>query len=138
MKKSFQVAALPVLENKKGQLRILLVTSRETKRWVTPKGWPWAKHSKRAAAAREAWEEAGVTGDISRKPIGSFRYEKQLQSRARDVTVSVYLLKVTAIADKWPEAKQRRRRWFTPEAAARAVLEPELRELLTALSVARR
>lgn len=128
------MAALPVIENKKGQLRILLVTSRETKRWVVPKGWPWAKHSKRAAAAREAWEEAGVTGDISRKPIGSFRYEKQLRSRIRDVTVSVYLLKVTAIANKWPEAKQRRRRWFTPDGAAKAVAEPDLTQLLGSLS----
>ena len=72
-----QYAALPVRLSSDGRLEVLLLTSRETRRWVIPKGWPMRKLSPGAAAAREAYEEAGLKGTIvSEKPIGHYRYDK--------------------------------------------------------------
>lgn len=131
--KSKQVAAIPFRFNERGELQILLVTSRETKRWVIPKGWPWPDLSKSKAAAGEAWEEAGVTGNTRKGRIGSYRYDKRKGEMSLPVTVLVYLLEVTEIARKWPEHGQRKRAWFSPERAADAVIEPELKELLRGL-----
>lgn len=113
---------------------MLLVTSRETRRWVVPKGWPLAKRADHVAAANEAWEEAGVRGEVRARKIGRFTYEKRLKNEAIPVRVTVYLLAVTEIADNWPEKGQRKRAWFTPEKAAAAVAEPELKELLLSLA----
>lgn len=128
--RSKQVAAIPYRFSGRGDLQVLLVTSRETKRWVIPKGWPWPDISKSKAAAGEAWEEAGVTGNVRKGRIGSYRYDKRKGEMALPVTVFVYLLEVTAVARRWPEHGQRRRAWFSPEKAADAVNEPELKELL--------
>ena len=67
MDEAKQVAALPVRRGEDGSLEVLLVTSRETGRWVIPKGWPSKRLSDREAAAREARQEAGVTGTIKNK-----------------------------------------------------------------------
>ena len=75
-RRALQVAALPIMIGKDGQAYILLVTSRETKRWVIPKGWPSKKLSDPKAAAREASEEAGVTGKVDRKLVGTYTYRK--------------------------------------------------------------
>ncbi len=84
-----QVAALPIGFGRDGLVYILLVTSRETKRWVIPKGWPSRKMSDPNAAAREAREEAGVTGKIGRKPIGTYSYRKVLPDSSRLIDVTV-------------------------------------------------
>ncbi len=130
-----QVAAVPIRWNARGKVEVMLVTSRETRRWVVPKGWRIAKTANCLAAANEAWEEAGVRGLVHGKKIGSYTYEKQLKKDALDVKVSVYLLAVTEIADAWPEQRERKRAWFTPAKAAAAVAEPELKELLLSLAV---
>jgi 8-oxo-dGTP pyrophosphatase MutT (NUDIX family) len=67
-----QVAALSIRITDDGEINVLLVSSRETRRWVIPKGWPSKKISDAKAAAREAREEAGVTGKVYRKPVGDF------------------------------------------------------------------
>ena len=77
-----QVAAIPVRRRGDGNLEVLLVTSRETRRWIVPKGWPWPEVSDHEAAAAEAWEEAGVRGRILADELGAYTYDKQ-RDRAR-------------------------------------------------------
>jgi 8-oxo-dGTP pyrophosphatase MutT (NUDIX family) len=110
---------------------VLLITSRDTGRWVIPKGWQVASLDGAASAAQEAWEEAGVTGTISQQPLGRYGYDKVLTgAMSLPCAVSVYPLRVMALARKFPERSQRRRKWFTAEKAARKVAEPDLRTLL--------
>ncbi|HEY2047721.1 MAG TPA: NUDIX hydrolase [Caulobacteraceae bacterium] len=124
-----QYAALPYRVT--DEVEVLLLTSRETGRWVLPKGWPMSGKSPRAAARREALEEAGVVGRLCKRPIGSFHYDKRLSDGGLvTCKVLVYPLAVERQHKHWPEQTQRTVGWFKPEEAARAVLEPELAILL--------
>jgi 8-oxo-dGTP pyrophosphatase MutT (NUDIX family) len=126
-----QLAALPWRRGATGVLKVLLVTSRETQRWVIPKGWPMKGKTHEAAAALEAFEEAGVIGSIDEAPLGSYRYDKRLKSgRLQPVKVAVYPLQVRSVAQMYHELGERRRAWFAPPAAAERVAEPELAQLL--------
>lgn len=118
----------------RGKVEVLLITSRDTGRWVIPKGWPMSRRSPASAAAQEAWEEAGVQGKVAEHPLGTFRYQKMLGTkRALPCTVEVFALRVSKLLDKFPERKERRRKWFPAEKAARKVNEPDLRALLLQL-----
>lgn len=128
-----QVAAIPMRSTSAGAIEVLLVTSRDSGRWVVPKGWPWPKVPDREAAAGEAWEEAGVRGKVSHDPIGHFRYAKRRGNALVPIHVDVYGLQVRKEADSWPEAEDRRRAWFAPQTAARLVDEPELKGILLGL-----
>lgn len=113
------------------ELEILLVSSRETARWVIPKGWPMKGRKPQAAAALEAFEEAGVTGPISKSLIGTYNYDKRLSDG--DVitcTVEVYPMMVGVELADWPEREQRTRQWFSLTAAADAVEEDTLKTLI--------
>jgi 8-oxo-dGTP pyrophosphatase MutT (NUDIX family) len=134
MGKLRQIAAIPVRRSEASGVEVLLVTSRETQRWVIPKGWPWRKRDDRDAAAGEAWEEAGVRGSVERKVVGTFTYDKRRGEKAFKVKVDVYLLEVAEEASKWPEAHERRREWYSAEEAARLVQEPGLQAILLALA----
>ncbi|WP_132250453.1 NUDIX hydrolase [Methylobacterium segetis] len=126
-----QVAALPFRLAAKGKPEILLVTSRETKRWVIPKGWPMAGRKDHRAAEREAYEEAGLKGQIAKKAVGQYRYDKRLGDGSTVAcAVTVYPLQVSDERRRWPEKKQRRRRWYAPAEAAGLVNETDLQELL--------
>jgi 8-oxo-dGTP pyrophosphatase MutT (NUDIX family) len=125
-----QVAALPWRHAESG-VEILMITSRETRRWVTPKGNRMAGKTDAEAAAIEAYEEAGVQGDTTGAPIGWFRYAKRLKSgRTQACIVSVYPLEVFIQLGAWPEDSQRERRWMTSDEAAASVDEPDLAELI--------
>ena len=113
---------------------VLLVTSRDTGRWVIPKGWPMKGRTPWEAAAREAFEEAGVKGEVEQAPVGAFSYLKRLkQWRERMVEVQVFRLKVERELEDWPERRQRERVWLSPEDADARVDEPELAEIIRAL-----
>jgi len=115
----------------KGKPRVLLITSRETRRWVVPKGWPMKGLSSAQAAATEAWEEAGVLGKISKDCVGFYGYRKVLsKSDALPIIVAVYPLLVKTVKDKYPEVGQRTRKWMSCKKAAERVHEPELRDIL--------
>jgi 8-oxo-dGTP pyrophosphatase MutT (NUDIX family) len=133
-----QVGALPVRRDRNGAIRVLLVTSRETRRLVIPKGWPWPGVKDWKAAAEEAREEAGIRGRISKKPVGSYTYDKRRASGSVPVRVKVFLLEVEEEMDDWPESLERERQWFTPGKAAAFVEEPELAELILAIAVSLR
>jgi 8-oxo-dGTP pyrophosphatase MutT (NUDIX family) len=131
-----QAAALPWRRTADGELQVLLITSRETRRWVIPKGWPIKGLKPHQTAAREALEEAGVEGPTAKK-VGVFHYDKRLASgRLQNIRVTVYPLQVEAELDAWPESRERVRLWTTPQDAADLVLEPELAELLRGFSPA--
>ncbi len=111
----------------------MLVTSRSTKRWVIPKGWPWPDHNDWASAAGEAHEEAGLAGSIEQISFGRFAYAKRTEDGNTVLAVDVYLLWVETELEDWPEREERERAWFTPEQAARSVDEPQLRGMIRAL-----
>jgi len=116
---------------RKGKPEILLVTSRRTKRWVLPKGWPMDGASPAQGAAREAFEEAGVEGKVFDLSHGMFTYTKTLSgAEVIPCAVMVYPLKVKTIHDTYPEKGERKRKWFSPAGAAKRVNEPELAHLL--------
>jgi 8-oxo-dGTP pyrophosphatase MutT (NUDIX family) len=127
-----QVAALPV-RRINGSTEVLLVTSRDTGRWIIPKGWRMKGRTGQASAAREAREEAGVKGKVKRKAIGRFSYVKREKTSERMIDVTVFLLSVQKEYKRWREASQRQRAWFAPETAAGYVQEPELSSLIAAL-----
>jgi 8-oxo-dGTP pyrophosphatase MutT (NUDIX family) len=125
-----QVAALCWRRSRKG-LRILLVTSRDTGRWIVPKGWPMRNRGDAEAAAREAWEEAGLRGEVSDRSIGLYTYDKALNGgRVVPVAVRVFPLEAREMLRHYPETGQRRVKWFGQEAAAQKVAEPELKALI--------
>lgn len=100
-----QAAALPLRRG-----RICLITSRNGKRWVIPKGWIDPGQTAGESALTEAWEEAGLTGALEREPIGTYLYEKEGQQ----YFVTVFVMKVTAVAQDWPERSFRERLWVSP------------------------
>src|SRR6202044_3210447 len=101
------------------QLWILLITSRGTKRWIIPKGWPMTGMKPQEAAATEAAEEAGIIGEVEERPIGSYRYLKQLKGEASTaVQVIVFPFRVQAQSDDWKEQGQRVFEWFRYQKAA--------------------
>jgi len=129
-----QVAALCWRRGKQ-RLEILLVTSRETRRWVTPKGGRMPGLTDARAAAVEALEEAGVEGRVADHPIGTFRYLKWLRrGEGRWCVVSLYPLEVTVEHDTWQEQHERTRQWMSAEQAASRVNEADLAALIRAFA----
>lgn len=133
-KSGAQIAALPIRWTESGKLRVLMVTSRDTRRWVMPKGWTMDGLKPWAAAAVEALDEAGAEGHVSTTKIGEYRYEKILDDGSRlPCVVQVYPMIVKRLKRTWKEKHERERRWFSPKAAASRVDEPDLAELLRKL-----
>jgi 8-oxo-dGTP pyrophosphatase MutT (NUDIX family) len=126
-----QYGALALRVGSRDQLEVLLVTSRGTGRWVIPKGWPMRNRTPAGTARREAFEEAGVKGELwSKRPIGSFRYVKRDEDFAGEILVQVFVLGVEQQKKEWPEKDERRVRWFSLRQAAALVKERELAKLL--------
>jgi len=108
------------------EIKILLITSRNRRRWIIPKGIVELDMSPIESAANEAYEEAGVKGKIYPKPVGKFRYQKW----GGTVTVQVYLLEVTEILADWPESFFRERRWLNIEEAEKLIDRKALKQLI--------
>ncbi|WEK02599.1 MAG: DUF47 family protein [Candidatus Sphingomonas phytovorans] len=126
-----QIAALPYRIEPDGSARVMLITSRDTGRWVIPKGNPIKGLAPHEAAAEEAFEEAGVRGIACPSPIGSFSYLKRRRAgRSRQLVVTVFPIAVVEQVADWPERHQRDTRWFDLPSAAAAVDEPELKALI--------
>lgn len=129
-----QIAAL-CYTRQDGDLKILVITSRETKRWIIPKGWPIDGLLGHEAAAQEAWEEAGVmpAGAAAPNPVGMYHYDKRLDGDEIVVCeTAVFPLEVARLADEFPEQGQRKRAWVSPAEAAKRVDEPSLKRILLA------
>ncbi|WP_432817081.1 NUDIX hydrolase [Sulfitobacter sp. JB4-11] len=116
---------------KRGKVQILLVTSRRTKRWIVPKGWPMEGRTPAASALQEAWEEGGVQGRNDGPCLGVYSYAKgRTETGELQCVAMLYPVAVIALAKRFPESGQRRRRWVSRKKAARLVAEPELAQLI--------
>jgi 8-oxo-dGTP pyrophosphatase MutT (NUDIX family) len=115
-------------------LEILLLTTRRSKRWIIPKGWPIRGMRPPKSAAREAFEEAGVRGPVGAKSIGRFAYDKILDENGLQVSceVRVFPLLVKRQSETWPEIEQRVIQWFAPDEALTLITEPQLKALVSA------
>jgi 8-oxo-dGTP pyrophosphatase MutT (NUDIX family) len=130
-----QYAALPYRRCSDGLVKVMLVTSRGTRRWIIPKGWPAQGLAPHESAAQEAMEEAGLLGQISERPMGSYHYTKRLTvESAIPCEVEVFALEIQEQLASWPEKEQRSTQWFTSDAAADAVDEPELSQIIRKLT----
>jgi len=129
-----QYAALPFRPMPGGGVEIMLITSRSTRRWIIPKGWPMGQRAPHKVAEREAMEEAGVSGRVRKQPLGSYGYDKLLADgsvvRCR---VDVYGLEVRKEKASWPEKKRRERRWMGIDEAASLADDAELVPLIRGL-----
>jgi 8-oxo-dGTP pyrophosphatase MutT (NUDIX family) len=133
--KLVQVAALPLRFDPDGIVRVLLLTSRETRRWIIPKGWPMKGRARHEAAATEAREEAGLVGRASKKPLGTYSYFKRRSAHFDVCRVDVFLLKVERELKRWKEKGQRQMAWVTLDEAIALVDEPGLAALLRSLDL---
>lgn len=130
-----QYAALPYRRRADAAIEVMLITSRDTGRWIIPKGWPMEGLASAQSAAREAHEEGGLIGRMSDRPIGHYHYDKRLNDGSSVLCmVEVFVLEVERQHRSWPERKERRTQWFVLEEAAAAVQEPELRALIGELA----
>ena len=118
----------------KDRIEIMLVTSRKTRRWIVPKGWPIGRKPSREVARLEALEEAGLEGTLGKRAFGSFHYHKRLKDGSVVLCrVDVFAFEVGRQLRAWPERGERQRRWFDSERAIKLVREQELKALIGAL-----
>jgi 8-oxo-dGTP pyrophosphatase MutT (NUDIX family) len=131
-----QYGALPYRFTSNAELEILLLTTRQSKRWIIPKGWPIKGLRAAKSAAREAFEEAGVRGRLGAKSVGVFAYNKVLDENGVRVNceVRVFPLLVKRQSETWPEIEQRVVRWVAPDKALALIEEPELKALVAAFA----
>lgn len=128
-----QVAAIPV-RVRDGQAEICLITTRDTRRWTVPKGWPMKGIKDHRAAAVEAHEEAGLIGRAGKEAIGDYSYWKRRGDHFDLIRVTAYRLDVEKIAAQWPEMEERDVRWFLPCDAAALVDEADLGALIETIA----
>lgn len=115
---------------KSSKVEILLITSRGRGNWIIPKGWPMADETPAGAAATEAMEEAGATGELSDRVIGFYSYSKDHNGDSLPCVVAVFPLRVKKLLKSYPEIDQRKRRWVSQKKAVEMVSEPELSRLI--------
>jgi 8-oxo-dGTP pyrophosphatase MutT (NUDIX family) len=130
-----QIAALPLRWNDDA-VEVLMITSRDTGRWVVPKGWTMKGVAPWAAAAIEALEEAGAKGHVAREVFGTYAYDKMLDDGSTvPCEVRVYPMIVEKLKSDWKEADARTRKWFPLSDAADLVDEADLSAMLRSLTV---
>jgi 8-oxo-dGTP pyrophosphatase MutT (NUDIX family) len=131
-----QIAALPLRWKDDETVEVLMITSRDTGRWIVPKGWTMKDVKPWAAAAIEALEEAGAEGHIAREVFGTYGYDKILDDgTAQPCRVRVYPMIVDNLKTDWKEKGERTRKWFPLSEAVKLVDEPELADMLARLTV---
>lgn len=122
----FRQSAVIAFRGPADAMEVVLVSSRRGKRWVIPKGLVEPDLEPGASAAKEAWEEAGLRGEVSSEPVGYYAYEKW----GSKCEVAVFLMRVDAVLDDWPESTWRKRVWLSAPRAAERVEEAALASLL--------
>ena len=113
-----------------GEIEIMVITSSTGKRWVIPKGLVESDMTPQDSAAKEAWEEAGLIGNVLPTLLGTYKYQKW----GRICLVEVFLLQVEIVLESWPESKKRKREWVSLAKAVKRVEEAELKRILTDLT----
>lgn len=126
----YQYASLP-FRVEDGHPLVMMITSRETRRWILPKGRPETGMAPWQVAAQEAYEEAGLVGSVSTRAVGAYASTKRMRSgEEQPCTVRVFLFRVEEELADWPERGQRDRRWMSPGEAALQASEPQLAQML--------
>ena len=126
-----QAAALPVLESE-GQIKIVLVSTIKGN-WTLPKGVIDPGDSPKEAAIREAWEEAGIEGEMDPHEFARFQQKKWEGT----CTIRVYRMSVKSILDKWPEQDTRQRKIVSVNDALQIIVKrqkPVIAKLLSEMS----
>lgn len=133
----WQVGVLPWKITRKKGLRVLLITSRTRGRWIVPKGWPEEARAPFMSAALEAFEEAGVIGDIHPAPLTDYRSLKiDDDGMAHPCRVTLFAMQVRGTLTHWKEQDQRKRRWFGLAEAAERLDDAELAAFVERLASA--
>jgi len=132
-----QSGALAYRTGKSGKTQILLVGRGKGARWGIPKGAAEPGLSLAENAAKEAFEEAGIIGQVATRAAGKFCAKKRIRDAQVIIDVWVYMLEVNSIAPKWPEKSWRRTKWVSCAKAAELLQEPLLKELCLRLAEAR-
>lgn len=104
----FQQSGVIPYRVQNGTIEVLLITTRDRQRWAIPKGGICHGMSPHESAAKEAWEEAGVIGQVSPDEFGTYKYRKQ----GKIYQVTMYLLPVEIVSEDYPEANLRERQWL--------------------------
>ncbi len=109
-----------------GKIEVLLITTRDHQHWVIPKGSISNGMSPSDSAAKEAWEEAGVIGQVDTQKIGTYKYRK----RGKTFHVKMYLLPVETVSEDYPEVSQRQRQWLDVNLAVKQVKFGSVKQIL--------
>jgi len=112
-----------------GELKILLITTRKSKRWILPKGIIEPKMSPEESAAAEAYEEAGIRGEIYSAQIGEYHYPKW----GGTCNVKVFAMEITQIYENWPESNIRKRKWVSINETETLIDNPQLKSIIREL-----
>lgn len=117
------------------ELEFLLVRTRSG-RWTFPKGGVDDDATHADAAAREAYEEAGVKGSVEHEPFHWYFHSKRARFRSSRsvVAVQAHLCEVDRLVA--PKEDYRNPTWFKAEKARRRLRErrsPELAEEVIAV-----
>lgn len=115
-----------------GHLVLLLVTSRGRGKWIFPKGRLMDGKTGWETAAIEAWEEAGVAGEIETTPIGHY-FLPVTPERPRPIEVHIFPMLVTEQREDWKESGQRHRHWAVLAEARRLITHEGLADVAVAL-----
>jgi 8-oxo-dGTP pyrophosphatase MutT (NUDIX family) len=121
----YQQSAVIPYRIKNGKIEVLLITSSTGKRWVIPKGMIEPFMTPQASAAKEAWEEAGIVGQVLPTSVGTYEYQKW----GGTCRVEVFLMQVETVLEVWPEASIRKRQWVSVKQAVKRVEEAELKRI---------
>jgi 8-oxo-dGTP pyrophosphatase MutT (NUDIX family) len=116
-RRSPQQAAVFAVRNSGADIEVCLIRRRDANNWGIPKGFIEAGDTPEETALNEAWEEAGIHGQLVGEAIGTYEYAK---SGAR-LTVAVYVMRVVEELTTWPEMRFRERRWVPMDDAASAL-----------------
>ncbi|NES80279.1 MAG: NUDIX hydrolase [Moorea sp. SIO2B7] len=108
------------------KIEIVLITSLKKKLWIIPKGIIEHDMTPQESAAKEAWEEAGIIGEVLPTLMGSYNYNKW----GGTCRMKVFLMQVENLESDWLEANQRNRKWFSIKEAIQQLREPELKRIL--------
>lgn len=131
---ALQYGVLPWRLDRAGEIRILLVTSRQNGQWIVPKGWPVAGRAPHMSAALDAFEEAGVIGDTYPRPVADYHYLKENDAASfQRCRVMLFSLNVRGTLTNWPERGERTRRWFALGDAADMIEERDLVRVMATL-----
>lgn len=127
-----QYGVLPWREDRHGRAQVLLITPRGGSRWTVPKGWPAANRASYLSAALNAFEEAGVIGEVLSHPLATYRYMKEGDAKQHRC-VALFGFRVVGTLTNWPKRGERTRRWFSLSEAADAVDDRELAQIIRAI-----